>query len=43
MRTKNSFRQGYIAPVAELLELAAETPLAQSQIEQPIINPPINW
>lgn len=33
----------YAAPVVELLELAAESPLAQSQLEQPVINPPINW
>ena len=43
MRKKSSFCQGYVAPVVELLELAAEAPLAQSQLEQPIINPPINW
>ena len=43
MRTNDSFEQGYAAPVAEMFELAAESPLAQSQLEQPIINPPIPW
>ena len=43
MRKKSSFCQGYVAPVVEQLELAAETPLAQSQLEQPVTNPPINW
>ena len=43
MRTKPSFNQGYVAPAVEMLELAAESPLAQSQLEDPVINPPINW
>ena len=43
MRTQNSFLRDYVAPAVEMLELAAESPLAQSQLEDPIINPPINW
>ena len=36
-------RFDYVAPAVELLELAAESPLAQSQLEQPIIYPPVSW
>ena len=43
MRTQPSFNRGYEAPAVELLELAAESPLAQSQLEDPVINPPVHW
>lgn len=36
-------RFDYVAPAVDLLELATEAPLAQSQLEDPIINPPIPW
>lgn len=36
-------KSDYSVPAVELLELSTETPLAQSQLEQPVINPPINW
>ena len=43
MSTETSFKQTYLAPETGLLELSAEEPLAQSQLEDPIINPPVNW
>ena len=43
MRQNFSIKEGYQAPAVEQLELAAESPLAQSQLEDPIINPPIGW
>jgi hypothetical protein len=36
-------KSDYSVPAVELLELATETPLAQSQLEDPIVYPPINW
>lgn len=36
-------RFDYVAPAVDLLELATEATLAQSQLEDPIINPPIPW
>ena len=36
-------RFDYVAPAVEWLLLATEAPLAQSQLEDPIINPPIPW
>jgi hypothetical protein len=36
-------KSDYSVPAVELLELATETPLAQSQLEDPIGYPPINW
>ena len=36
-------KSDYSVPAVELLELATETPLAQSQLEDPVVYPPINW
>ena len=36
-------KSDYSVPAVELLELATETPLAQSQLEDPIVYPPLNW
>ena len=34
---------GYTAPAMELLDLETEAPIAQSQLEEPVINPPAPW